>query len=450
MYLSIIIFPLLGSIFSGFLGRKIGIKGSQLISCSCLFLSAIISTFAFYEVGLCSSPVSINIGTWIDSEVMLVPWSFLFDQLSVVFCIMITYITFLILVYTVYYMEGQPHVQRFFSYLSAFAGFMLILVTGGNYFVLFVGWEGILQCLKSIVLKNSNIGPVSPPTIKVGGLVDFLNIKVLIAVLPGIGPIKLNSLKRIGPHNIDILSLIIGSTLGDSHLEKRAGGIGTRVIFEQSNKNVEYLMWFHKILSLSGYCNPKKPKLFKRIKKKNEVFFHSRFNSYTFYSFNWIHEMFYSETFTNPNAYTVTNNPIPAAAAAAAAKGEGWSAKQGQGEGSQGNAERVKYRKIIPYNISDFLTPLALAIWFMDDGSKINNTVRIATNCFTYEEVEFLSAVLLKNFNLISKPQKSGKDKAHILYFSSSSMVQFSKIVKPYMLPSMFYKLAGLRPDIKL
>ena len=52
---------------------------------------------------------------------------------------MITYITFLILVYTVYYMEGQPHVQRFFAYLSAFTGGMLVLVFGGNYFVMFVG-----------------------------------------------------------------------------------------------------------------------------------------------------------------------------------------------------------------------------------------------------------------------------------------------------------------------
>lgn len=143
MYLSIIVLPFLGSIFSGFLGRKIGIMGSQLISCSCLFLSAVLSTFAFYEVGLCASPVSLNLSTWIDSEIMDVSWELLFDQLSVIFCLMITYITFLILVYTVYYMEGQPHVQRFFSYLSAFAGFMLILVTGGNYFVLFVGWEGI-------------------------------------------------------------------------------------------------------------------------------------------------------------------------------------------------------------------------------------------------------------------------------------------------------------------
>lgn len=108
MYISIIILPFLGSLFSGLLGRKIGIKGSQLISCFCLFLSAFLSTFAFYEVGICASPVSIYLGNWIDSEIMQVTWEFLFDQLSVVFCIMITYITFLILVYTVYYMEGQP------------------------------------------------------------------------------------------------------------------------------------------------------------------------------------------------------------------------------------------------------------------------------------------------------------------------------------------------------
>ena len=143
MYLSIIVLPFLGSIFSGFLGRKVGDTGSQWLSCGSLFLSALFSTIAFYEVGFCASPVSINAGNWIESEIMSISWEFLFDQVSVVFCIMITYITFLILVYTVYYMSGNPHNQRFFSYLSAFAGFMLILVTGGNYFVLFVGWEGI-------------------------------------------------------------------------------------------------------------------------------------------------------------------------------------------------------------------------------------------------------------------------------------------------------------------
>jgi len=409
MYLSIIILPFLGSIISGLLGRKIGIKGSQFISCLCLFLSAILSTFAFYEVGICASPVSIYIGNWIDSEIMQVTWEFWFDQLSVVFCIMITYITFLILVYTVYYMEGQPHIQRFFSYLSAFAGFMLVLVTGGNYFVLFVGWEGMLQCPKSI-----NIFPNCTWQCLASSADQPCTLNLV--QIPLLGSIKLNSIKRIGPHNIDILSLIIGSTLGDSHLEKRTGGLGTRVIFEQSNKNVEYLMWFHNYLSQRGYCNSEKPKLSKRIKKNNEVFFHYRFNSYTFYSFNWIHEMFYLPMPSSLNEKSIGPNLALA-------------------------EDRVKYRKIVPYKIYDYLTPLALAVWFMDDGSKINNTVRIATNCFTYSEIEFLSTVLYKKYNIKSNPQSSGPNKGYILYFSSSSMIDFSNIVKPFMLPSMYYKL---------
>lgn len=77
----------------------------------------------------------------------------------------------------------------------------------------------------------------------------------------------------------------------------------------------------------------------------------------------------------------------------------------------------------------------------MDDGSKINNTVRIATNCFTFEEIKFISTVLFNKYNLKSHPQSAGKNKGNILYFSSSSMGEFSNIVKPYMLPSMYYKL---------
>jgi NADH-ubiquinone oxidoreductase chain 5 len=63
MYLSIIIFPLLGSIASGFLGRKIGVTGSHFISCVCLSISSILIATAFYEVCLCNSPVYINLGS---------------------------------------------------------------------------------------------------------------------------------------------------------------------------------------------------------------------------------------------------------------------------------------------------------------------------------------------------------------------------------------------------
>jgi NADH-ubiquinone oxidoreductase chain 5 len=63
MYLSILVLPLLGSFVSGFMGRKIGITGSHLITCTCLILASILASVAYYEVGICGSPVSINLGS---------------------------------------------------------------------------------------------------------------------------------------------------------------------------------------------------------------------------------------------------------------------------------------------------------------------------------------------------------------------------------------------------
>jgi NADH-ubiquinone oxidoreductase chain 5 len=61
MYLSIVILPLLGSIISGLLGRKIGVKGSHIITSLLLVISSLLASIAFYEVGITSSPESINL-----------------------------------------------------------------------------------------------------------------------------------------------------------------------------------------------------------------------------------------------------------------------------------------------------------------------------------------------------------------------------------------------------
>jgi NADH-ubiquinone oxidoreductase chain 5 len=143
MYLSILILPLMGSIISGLLGRKIGVSGSHFITSTCLLLSAALATVAFYEVILSSSPVSINLGSWIESELMYIKWEFLFDSLSVSMLIPVLYISGLVHIFSIDYMNGDPHNQRFFSYLSLFTFFMLVLVTGANYLVMFIGWEGI-------------------------------------------------------------------------------------------------------------------------------------------------------------------------------------------------------------------------------------------------------------------------------------------------------------------
>jgi NADH-ubiquinone oxidoreductase chain 5 len=143
MYISIIILPLLGSIVSGFMGRKIGVTGAQFITCSCLLLSSLLMTIAFYEVGICGSPVHINLGSWVDSEIMSISWELYFDQLTVSLGLAVLYCSSLIHIYTIDYLSSDPHNQRFFSYLSAFTSGMLLLITGGNFFVMFVGWEAI-------------------------------------------------------------------------------------------------------------------------------------------------------------------------------------------------------------------------------------------------------------------------------------------------------------------
>jgi LAGLIDADG DNA endonuclease family/NADH-Ubiquinone oxidoreductase (complex I), chain 5 N-terminus len=384
MYLTILILPLLGSFISGFLGRKIGVTGSHIITCTCLILASILATIAFYEVGLSSSPVIINLFNWIDSEYMTISWEFLFDQLTVSMFIPVLYISSLIHIFSTDYMAEDPHNQRFFSYLSLFTFFMLILLSGANFFVMFVGWEGIEECLKWNNNENLIYNLIS------------LNIKDNVNLISK----KLTSKDRIGPHNIDIISMIIGSTLSETHLEKRNNGIGTRVIFEQSNNNVEYLMWFHNYFSSRGYCSKTKPRLKIRIKQKGKVYFQYRVNSYTFSNFNWIHEMFYK----------LVDN---------------------------------KYLKIVPLNIEEYLTPLALAILFMDAGITLNNGARIATNCFTFEEINFLCKVLQNKYNIIATPKKGGNNRGHIIYINSMGL--FINIIKPYLLPSFYYKLENFK-----
>jgi len=143
MYLSIIILPLLGSLVSGLLGRKVGVTGSHFVTCTCLILSSLLMTIAFYEVGLCGSPVHINLGSWVESELMSISWEFYFDQLTVSLGLAVLYCSSLIHIYSIDYLSSDPHNQRFFSYLSAFTAGMLLLICGGNYFVMFIGWESI-------------------------------------------------------------------------------------------------------------------------------------------------------------------------------------------------------------------------------------------------------------------------------------------------------------------
>nr|YP_009739355.1 LAGLIDADG homing endonuclease [Tricholoma bakamatsutake]QIC20198.1 LAGLIDADG homing endonuclease [Tricholoma bakamatsutake] len=228
---------------------------------------------------------------------------------------------------------------------------------------------------------------------------DLSELLLITTILPFSCP-KVSSLKRIGPHNYDILSIIIGSLLGDATMEK--DGYGSRFAFYQAKINGEYLLWLHQIISLLGYSKENIP-LIQSIKGiDGQLRYYYRFRTYTYSSFNWIYDEFYPS-----------------------------SSLLGKG-----------VRKIVPKSIENFLSPLALAIWLMDDGCKYKNKgLKFSTNGFTLKDVKVLASVLENKYGLITAIHKTGIVNQYSLYIPKSNLKELIKIVKPHIHPTMAYKI---------
>lgn len=172
-------------------------------------------------------------------------------------------------------------------------------------------------------------------------------------------------MRRIGPHNHAVISVIVGSLLGDGYAYRKSGE-GVRICFRQGAKHKEYLFWLYHFFYSQGYTSNLEPReytrkikhqghLLEKKKHRNPPLEHKgyEFNTFTFRSLNWIYEFFYKK----------------------------------------GN------KKLKP-QIADYLTPLTLAVWIMDNGSWTKYGVRIATNHFTLSEVTLLSDILRNKYHL--------------------------------------------------
>ena len=207
---------------------------------------------------------------------------------------------------------------------------------------------------------------------------------------------KVKASNRIGPHNEDVLSVLIGSLLGDCYANKRSAE-GTRFSYRQSIVHKDYLFWLYNFYYDRGYCSNLEPRKYNRILKKGsnlKEHYGYEFNTFTFRSFNWIHDMFYH-----------------------------------------------KGKKRISPIIENYLTPLALAIWIMDDGGWANPGVRISTYNFELKEVEFLVSLLKKLYNLNCTIQILKNGTQYSIYIKKESRPTLINLVMPYMHNSMYHKL---------
>lgn len=221
-------------------------------------------------------------------------------------------------------------------------------------------------------------------------------------------PTITKSSNSIGPHNLDVLSVLVGCLLGDAYAVKNKKAIpGTKFRFKQSGRHKAYLFFLYEFFENRGYCTNFLPREYKTIlikaaNKKPTTYYGYEFDTFTFSSLNWLYDLFYL-------------NGI----------------------------------KMISSEINNYLTPMSIAFLLMYEGAWVSGSksVRISTNNFTKQEVELLRDTFKAKFNLectIQLLTKKGgnipKDK-YSLYIKVSSLPRLRELVLPYMHSSMLYKL---------
>ncbi|HEV2100921.1 MAG TPA: NADH-quinone oxidoreductase subunit L, partial [Stellaceae bacterium] len=143
MALAVVFLPLAAAIIAGFFGRAIGDRGSQVVTCGALLLSAALGILLFRDILALPKPEIIPLFSWIVAGGVDVVWSIRLDTLSGVMILVVTVVSSMVHVYSIGYMAEDKSIPRFMAYLSLFTFFMLALVTADNFVQLFFGWEGV-------------------------------------------------------------------------------------------------------------------------------------------------------------------------------------------------------------------------------------------------------------------------------------------------------------------
>ncbi len=143
------LFPFLGMLINGLLGKRQKELTAGVLASLAMFASFVVSAIVLFQlIGMDPEARSLTqtLYTWMHVGDFSANISFLIDPLSAVMILVVTGVGFLIHVYSIGYMKGDPGVVRYFTQLNLFAFFMLLLVMADNYLLMFVGWEGVGLC----------------------------------------------------------------------------------------------------------------------------------------------------------------------------------------------------------------------------------------------------------------------------------------------------------------
>lgn len=144
IYIAIVLAPLIGSLIAGLFGKFIGRSGAHWVTIIGVAISSILSMVAFKHHMFDGAAIyNQTLYTWLSSGGVDFKIGFLIDPLSVTMMVVVTFVSWMIHIYTIGYMHDDPGYQRFFSYISLFTFAMLMLVMSNNFLQLFFSWEAV-------------------------------------------------------------------------------------------------------------------------------------------------------------------------------------------------------------------------------------------------------------------------------------------------------------------
>ncbi len=144
IYLTIALAPLAAAIVAGLFGKSIGKAGAHSITILGVGISCVLSFYVLYRMLYQGQePYNGVVYTWLVSDGVTMDVGFLIDRLSAMMMVVVTFVSLMVHIYTIGYMDEDPGYQRFFSYISLFTFSMLMLVMSNNFVQLFFGWEAV-------------------------------------------------------------------------------------------------------------------------------------------------------------------------------------------------------------------------------------------------------------------------------------------------------------------
>ena len=140
--------PLLGALYQIIFGRHFPRRLAEVVSCAVILVSFAMAAVAFFLPG---RPETILLYNWINVDTFSASMDIHFDALAAIMTLMVTFVSCLITLYSVSYMDHDLDYARYFAYLNLFVFFMLVIVLADNLLFLFLGWEGVGFCSYALI-----------------------------------------------------------------------------------------------------------------------------------------------------------------------------------------------------------------------------------------------------------------------------------------------------------